>query len=156
MTVYLSARFASSGISSPTWRPTTLDWIGFQMPRYSSGASGFMSNMSRCGGPPPSQHTIMCFAFGEAAGFAWARMTSRAPTPQRPSPPTRRKSRRFMSASRGTTSADRADDRPPHGEEPVGFDPRRVVERYDAARLPAGPVQHPLHRHRGIGVGRVD
>ena len=42
-------------------RPT-FDGIGRQRPRYSSGESGFMSNMSVCGGPPPSQHTIMCLA----------------------------------------------------------------------------------------------
>src|ERR1700722_7157982 len=52
-----------------------------------------MSNMSRCGGPPPSQHVMTCFALAFVA-TACARSTSSVPTPQRPSPPIWRKSRR--------------------------------------------------------------
>src|SRR5207237_6576436 len=60
--VYLSAIFARFGISSQTSRPGTLVLIGLNSPRYSAGASGFMSNMSVCGGPPPSQTQIRCLA----------------------------------------------------------------------------------------------
>jgi hypothetical protein len=38
--------------------PLTFVLIGLYAPRYSAGASGFMSNVSWCGGPPGS-HTKM-------------------------------------------------------------------------------------------------
>src|SRR5205085_3251125 len=51
----LSATLACSGHNSLTSKPGTLVLIGFQMPRYSAGASGFISYRSRWLGPPSSQ-----------------------------------------------------------------------------------------------------
>src|SRR5215813_6822780 len=62
----------------------------------SAGAMGFMSNMSVCGGPPPSQQQIMCFARGPPLRDTapWTRSTSSIVTPHSDMPPMRRKSRR--------------------------------------------------------------
>ena len=48
----MSAIFACIGISSQISIPGTLVAMGLNSPRYSLGASGFMSYMSRCDGPP--------------------------------------------------------------------------------------------------------
>ena len=48
----MSAILACIGISSQISMPGTLVLIGLNSPRYSRGASGFMSYMSRCDGPP--------------------------------------------------------------------------------------------------------
>ena len=53
-----SARPATFGISSETWRPGILVAIGSNSPRTSRGASGFGSMVSCCGGPP-SRWTLM-------------------------------------------------------------------------------------------------
>ncbi len=50
-----SARCACRGNSSVNSNPGTFVRMGFQIPRYSAGASGFMSYMSMCPGPPSSQ-----------------------------------------------------------------------------------------------------
>ena len=49
---------ASRGMYSQMSRPGTLVGIGLYSPRMPEGASGFMSNMSRCGGPP-ARNTMM-------------------------------------------------------------------------------------------------
>ena len=54
----LSATFACSGSSSHTSIPGTLVLMGMNCPRYSFGASGFMSYISMCGGPPGSHTNI--------------------------------------------------------------------------------------------------
>ena len=71
--VNLSAHCASRGIRSQNSMPGT-----FVLPCFSSlpnggGVSGFMSNMSWCGGPPASQIRIICFAFGPGLPAAAAR-----------------------------------------------------------------------------------
>src|SRR5687768_1447768 len=52
MTAYLSARRASCGISSPTWKPGTAVGIGLYGPRSSAGAFGFGSQESSWERPP--------------------------------------------------------------------------------------------------------
>ena len=47
--------------------PGTAVAIGSNGPRYSTGASGFMSNVSRWLGPPQSQSTITARAGGESS-----------------------------------------------------------------------------------------
>jgi len=50
ITAYLSAIVASFGINSRISSPGTFVRIGSNSPRTSTGALGFMSNMSMCGG----------------------------------------------------------------------------------------------------------
>ncbi len=48
----LSVCLAIRGIWSQIWMPGTTVSIGLNWLRMPSGASGFMSHMSCCGGPP--------------------------------------------------------------------------------------------------------
>ena len=76
--------------------PGTAVAIGSNGPRYSSGASGFMSNVSRWLGPPQSQSTITLFACGRESCPAFALMATRSArdSPIAPRPPTWRKALR--------------------------------------------------------------
>src|SRR6266704_1397745 len=87
--VYLSACFAVKGRCSQIWMPGTLVGIGLNSPRYSLGASGFMSKVSRCDGPPLC-HTRM----QEMSLVGAARRTLSSVMPKEPSEPRRRRSRR--------------------------------------------------------------
>ena len=51
----LSICLADSGRCSLIWMPLTLVGIGLNSPRYSAGASGLRSQVSRWLGPPPFQ-----------------------------------------------------------------------------------------------------
>jgi len=53
--VYLSACFAVERRWLADLKPGTLVGMGLNSPRISLGASGFMSKVSRCDGPPLSQ-----------------------------------------------------------------------------------------------------
>src|SRR6516165_11875982 len=55
---YLSACRARSGKSSQISIPATLVWMGEKGPRYSLGASGFMSQVSSWLGPPHIQNRM--------------------------------------------------------------------------------------------------
>ena len=83
--------------------PGTCEATGRNSPRYSAGASGFMSYMSMWLGPPPRQ-TMMTDLLARRAGCpaeAWQRSSSgnvRAPAA---SPPTRRKLRRDRPSQNG-------------------------------------------------------
>ena len=97
--VTLSMTFATRGSRSETWTPGTFDGIGLCGPRTASGASGFMSNMSMCDGPPNWYRKITDFARGRifgpfTAGCACARSNRGIVSPSNPSPPTRRALRR--------------------------------------------------------------
>src|SRR5579871_5352680 len=56
--VNLLATCACKGSSSQTSSPGTFVRIGLKSPRYSTGASGFMSYVSMCGGPPGNHRKI--------------------------------------------------------------------------------------------------
>src|SRR5687768_5346628 len=58
--------------------PGTFVRIGVQRPRYSIGASGFMSYKSMCPGPPSShiRMTAVSFAAGAMAAAAFARKSA--------------------------------------------------------------------------------
>ena len=94
--LYLSAIFACRGNSSQTSMPGTLVLIGMNSPRYSLGASGFMSYISMCGGPPGSQTKITEVSLPDTPGAAFFACASSKP--ERPSPhavpPTSRNDRR--------------------------------------------------------------
>src|SRR5688572_20861058 len=63
MSAYLSACLASCGRCSQMSMPGTFVLIGLNAPRNSAGASGFMSNVSWCGGPPGSQTKMTAGSF---------------------------------------------------------------------------------------------
>ena len=69
ITVHLSITLACSGSSSQTSIPGTLEWIGWNAPRNSDGALGFMSKVSSCDGPPCIQTRITDF-LERAAGWS--------------------------------------------------------------------------------------
>ena len=103
--VNLSANCACFGNSSLISMPGTLVRIGFQIPRTSSGASGFMSYRSRWLGPPSSQIRMVLFfepvlfdgdLFDRTQGAdcALARSTSPNPNVVKPATPSCTKLRR--------------------------------------------------------------
>jgi hypothetical protein len=83
--------------------PETLVGIGLNVPRVSLGPSGFMSNVSICGGPPLSQTKMTDRSGAPAFRAEWAGVSlanacianrSLNPKPNMPSEPIRMKSRR--------------------------------------------------------------
>ena len=91
---------ACLGKSSVTSKPGTRVRIGFQMPRYSAGASGFMSYMSMWPGPPSSQirmTEVFVTLLVPKLDCSRARMAiCGKPRPAKPATPSLRKLRRFM------------------------------------------------------------
>src|SRR5207253_2645566 len=80
----LSVTLACLGYSSVTSKPGTFVLMGFQRPRYSAGASGFMSYMSMWPGPPSNQirmTDVFLVAEPEAslARRTWARLADPIP-----------------------------------------------------------------------------
>ena len=63
-------RAARRGKCSHTWMPGTVVATGLKGPRYSAGASGFMSHVSMCDAPPESQNKITDLALPPVAGEA--------------------------------------------------------------------------------------
>src|SRR6185312_15327401 len=78
MIEYLSASCDSRGRCSQTWMPGTFVAIGLYGPRNSDGASGFISNVSWCGGPPGSQ-TKMTAGSLAVRSPAWAQNEASGP-----------------------------------------------------------------------------
>src|SRR5436190_2072293 len=77
--------------------PGTLVLIGVQRPRYSAGASGFMSYISMCPGPPSSQRRMTDVSFLDKPAAAEAACTWRScgkPTAAIPATPSCKKLRR--------------------------------------------------------------
>ena len=87
----LSANLARRGKNSQMSIPGTLVRIGRNSPRYSAGASGFMSNMSRCGGPP--LRWMLMIAFFDAGAAPSARNSPARESPPMPVAPIRKKAR---------------------------------------------------------------
>ncbi len=104
-------------------RPGTLVRIGRNSPRIPSGASGFRSNMSWCGGPPARK--IMMTALCERRTPDWLSARSRpgSDRPPRASPPILRKSRRVTPS-----------------QYPVRAGPKRLNM---PLALPSCPAEHP-------------
>src|SRR5262245_47274509 len=97
MIVYRCARRANFGSSSQISMPGTDVAAGRYGPRYSIGAAGFMSNVSRWLGPPQSQSRITDFAFAPSTA-AWPSSLSRSPSdiPRAPRAPALISSRRVQ------------------------------------------------------------
>lgn len=94
----LSAWRDKRGKCSLRRTPGAAVWMVRKGPRYSSGASGFGSNVSTCDGPPPIHRTMQARAAGRAPEFAaWARARSKSgkAIPSVDRAPTLRKSRRL-------------------------------------------------------------
>src|SRR5262245_48886422 len=72
MMAHLSATRAERGKCSLIRIPLTLVSMGRNVPRISSGASGFRSHMSRCEGPPERKSRITERARGRAGADAEA------------------------------------------------------------------------------------
>lgn len=66
----LSRLFASFVMCSENWTPGTAVGMALNSPRYSTGASGLGSNVSKCVGPPSIQMRMHDLAF--AAGLLTA------------------------------------------------------------------------------------
>src|SRR6266700_3877396 len=105
ISVSLSICLASSGMTSLSEMPGTIDLIGLNSPRTFEGASGFGSQISMWLGPPwrktrmtdlarPQPDFPLALSGAEAA-LACKRRTSARLTPRMPAPPTRRNSRRL-------------------------------------------------------------
>src|SRR5712692_4002683 len=105
ISVALSICLASSGMTSLSEMPGTIDLIGLNSPRTFEGASGFGSQISMWLGPPwrktrmtdlarPQPDLPLALSGAEAA-LACKRRTSARLTPRMPAPPTRRNSRRL-------------------------------------------------------------
>src|SRR5208283_1328487 len=103
MSVYLSACWARSGITSLNWMPSTLVLMGLNSPRMLEGASGLGSQMSMWLGPPwrNSRMTDLAWPYpldpskGEpGAAWAWSEKNWGRLSPSIVAPPTRRNSRR--------------------------------------------------------------
>ena len=97
MTLSLSATFATRGNSSQKCMPGTFVRMGSNSPRISSGASGFGSKVSCCGGPPPRKRIIQDLARPKEPDSFESWLANRSPkeTPRHPSPPNRNHSRRL-------------------------------------------------------------
>ena len=90
----LSARCASSGRYSQISIPGTFVRMGERGPRYSLGASGFMSNVSSWLGPPHIQNRITAVSRELVPASARHANNSASVKPPRAMVPTRRNSRR--------------------------------------------------------------
>src|SRR3954467_12107446 len=93
-----SMQAAVFGRCSDSWIPGTLVETGWNSPRYSAGASGFMSHMSRWLGPPriPRMMTDVLGGAEEPVGSAGCGCGSDDPqAAPAPAPAARRNSRRF-------------------------------------------------------------
>ena len=75
--------------------PGTLVGIGLYSPRMPEGASGFMSNMSRCGGPPARNTMMTALCDRETPAWASACNNWGSESPPSAKPPILRKSRRL-------------------------------------------------------------
>ena len=89
----LSAIPAIFGINSVTWKPGSLVAIGLNSPRISSGASGFGSMVSSCGGPPSRWMLMIDLTDDFTPPAASAR--KRSASVQAPTAPATRALRRF-------------------------------------------------------------
>src|SRR3954451_18334378 len=103
MIAYLSRLFASLVMCSEKCAPGTAVGIALNSPRYSSGASGLGSNVSKWVGPPSIQMRMHDFAFASrllppSAARARARRAVASPPPSRVPSPSCRQSRRFIPA----------------------------------------------------------
>src|ERR1035437_4536036 len=101
--MYLSTCWASSGMVSLSWIPSTLVLKGLNSPRMFEGASGLGSQMSMWLGSPCRNSRMTDFAlpypFGPSNGEPGAALASSEKnwgklSPNRVAPPTRRNSRR--------------------------------------------------------------
>src|SRR5580692_6107917 len=93
----LSVTLACLGNNSVMSKPGTFVRVGFQMPRYSAGASGFMSYISMWPGPPSSQIRItdeFLLLVGDCADAAFARRISGRLREAMPAMPSCKKLRR--------------------------------------------------------------
>src|SRR5262245_49371829 len=79
---YLPAHWASFGNNSLICVPGTLVAIGFSSPRIFSGAAGFKSQVSSCGGTPVKKRNRQRFARPKLA--ATARVCVGSPRERRP------------------------------------------------------------------------
>ena len=99
---------AVCGSVSQMRMPGTFVAMDLKVPRISSGASGFGSNVSCCGGPPLRKMITHDFARPNEADFCPGKFTARtrcskspvSDIPRQPSPPTRSHSRRCHSIFR--------------------------------------------------------
>ena len=82
-----SAMPATFGINSQIRRPATFVAIGLNSPRTSTGASGFRSIVSRCGGPPSRWMLMTDLADPAIPAAASASSRSASVRPPRPSAP---------------------------------------------------------------------
>jgi hypothetical protein len=97
MMANLSITFAVRDKCSEIWMPGTFVGIGLKIPRYSLGASGFMSHMSCWGAPPICQIRMHAVCFGGPAAQAVLMFAqSHAFNPNKLAEPIRTKSRRFQ------------------------------------------------------------
>jgi hypothetical protein len=91
----LSIRWAIRGRCSQTATPGRLVEIGLNSPRYSIGASGFMSNVSMLLMPPSVQRRMQLISWPAlAAADAWLASNCGKERPNSDSPPTRKNARR--------------------------------------------------------------
>ena len=79
MMLYLSAIFACRENNPLASIPGTLVFIGMNSPRYSLGASGFMSYISMCGRPPGSQTKITEVPLPDTPGASFFACASSKP-----------------------------------------------------------------------------
>src|SRR3984957_17453522 len=98
----LSACFAVRGKFSEISRPGTFVLIGLYGPRISTGAFGFMSNVSSWDGPPINIKRIQFVSFGGVAAAARSANQSVRLSPRAASDPACRKSR-LRSPSQNST-----------------------------------------------------
>ena len=87
-------RIASFGICSQTWMPGTLVAMGLNSPRYSTGESGFISQVSCCAGPPHMKRTMQALALPfRVVALSRALSNWGNPNPKRGRDPARKNSR---------------------------------------------------------------
>src|SRR5438067_1485529 len=134
--------------------PAALVAIGWNSPRYSAGALGFMSQVSICDAPPLSQMRIVDLAFFRpplAAGAAFTRLGKCRP--QNPRPLATRNVRRstgpvakragggisFIAGRLGTTALVVGGTRPPEYTVPPPTPPTANARAVQVAPTRAGP-----------------
>src|SRR6266851_5870579 len=166
---------ATRGKCSFTWMPGAFDEIGWCGPRICSGASGFMSNMSRWLGPPnwKRKMTDLARALGPFL-FSSAHNRRGSVNPSKPSPPTLSKCRRENAVARQPSQPDnqlfvfniillsqnkflRVQQRPGHVLQPLApvaarFHVARRFRQFPLARrtAQAGPVKFVDHLAAGF------
>src|SRR5262245_55828350 len=127
--------FASFGKCSQIWMPVTLVLIGLNSPRISTGAPGFRSTMSWCGGPPERKTMMTDLCELRTPALLSARSNSGNVSPPRPRAPIRRNSRRDRPAQKDACGLPRIDS--------MAF-PRIM------------PMPNLSHRHRFVALPRAE